>query len=303
MNGSLRGRTVLVTGGAGFIGSHLAERLLVDNEVRILDDLSSGSRENVPDGAVFTEGDLRETERLREVTEGVDVIFHEAALVSVQESITAPQHSHEINVSATLSLLERAREIDARVVLASSAAVYGDPRRTPIAECHPKEPLSPYGLEKLMIGQYARIYYELYDLETVVLRYFNVYGPRQGSGEYSGVVTVFLDQARRGEPLTVHGDGTQTRDFVHVDDVVQANLLAATTDEVGKAYNVGTGASVSVAELARTVREVTGTDSEVVHTDARAGDISESEADIGKARTSLGYEPTVAFEEGLRTLL
>ncbi|AGB38795.1 NAD-dependent epimerase/dehydratase family protein [Natronococcus occultus] len=292
-------RTVLITGGAGFIGSHLANALVDDNEVRILDDLSSGTRATVPEDATLIEGDLRDEATRERATTGVDLIFHEAALVSVQGSVEDPLGSHAINATATLELLEAARREDARVVLASSAAIYGHPEGVPIAETDPKTPASPYGIDKLSVDHYARRYHELYGLETVSLRYFNAYGPGQTAGDYSGVISVFCDQALADEPLTVHGDGGQTRDFVFIDDIVQANLQAATTDQVGGAYNVGTGTSVTIRELAEAIVDVTGSSADITHTEGREGDIRHSRADIAAIRSELGYEPTVSLREGL----
>jgi UDP-glucose 4-epimerase len=296
------GRTILVTGGAGFIGSHLVEALVADNDVRVLDDLSGGRRERLPPEATFIEGSLRDDETVARAMDGVDLVFHEAAVVSVERSVDAPDASHAVNVGGTLSVLERAREEDARVVLASSAAIYGHPEYTPIDEAHPTEPSSPYGLEKATVDEYARLYNELYGLETVALRYFNVYGPGQAGGDYSAVISIFLEQARNDDPITIDGDGEQTRDFVHVSDVVQANLLAAETDAVGEAFNVGTGSSVTVRELAETIRDVAGSDSGIVHGEPRPGDIDDSWADISKIRAELGYEPTTTLEDGLGRL-
>lgn len=298
----LTNRTVLVTGGAGFIGSHLVDALLPENDVRILDDLSSGSQANVPENATLVEGDVRSEDTLATAMAGVDVVFHEAALVSVARSVAEPVESHRINADATVQLLERARDEDARVVLASSAAIYGHLESVPVTESAPKRPTSPYGVTKLAVDHYARLYNELYDLPTVALRYFNAYGPGQTAGDYSGVITTFFDQAENGDPITVEGDGEQTRDFVHVSDIVRANLLAATTDRVGEAFNVGTGTSTSIRELAATVRDVTRSDSEIVHVDAREGDIQHSCADISKAQTVLGYEPSIPLETGLESL-
>jgi len=297
------GRTVLVTGGAGFIGSHLVEALRADNDVRVLDDLSSGRRHHVPDGVELVEGDLRDGDALEEAVEGVDLIYHEAAIVSVEQSVADPPTSQAVNATATLELLERARERDARVVLASSAAIYGHPASVPVGEDHRLEPTSPYGLQKVSLDAYARLYHDLYGLETVPLRYFNVYGPRQTGGDYSGVISVFLRQAREGGPITVNGDGEQTRDFVHVDDVVRANLLAGTTDAVGRAYNVGTGESVTVRRLAELIRDAVGSDAEIVHRDPRPGDIERSRADVSRARRELGFEPQVGLAQGLSTLV
>ncbi|WP_232688818.1 NAD-dependent epimerase/dehydratase family protein [Halobacterium zhouii] len=296
-------QTVLVTGGGGFVGSHLADALVGENTVRVLDDFSNGSRENVPAAATVVEGDIRNPETLQAATDGVDLIFHEAAMVSVPESIAKPSACTRVNHAAVVDLLECARREDARFVFASSTAVYGDPEYLPLDEEHPTEPVSPYGIDKLAADQYVRAACDLYGVETVALRYFNIYGPRQTGGEYAGVIAAFLEQAAAGESLTVHGSGSQTRDFVHVRDVVRANLAAATTDAVGEAFNVGTGESVSVAGLANDVQALTGDRVDVVHTDARDGDIEHNVADTTKASEELGFEAEVAFDEGLRDLI
>ncbi len=296
------GRTILVTGGAGFIGGHLVESLVPDNEVRVLDDLSSGSRERVPDRAELIEGDVRDESAVARAMQGVDVVFHLAAVVNVARSVERPAHSHAVNVDGTLAVFEAARLNDARVVLASSAAIYGAPESVPIDEDEPPAPESPYGLDKLTVDRYAALYHDLYDLPTVRIRPFNAYGPGQTGGDYAGVVSIFVEQARAGEPITVEGDGTQTRDFVHVWDLVGAFRLAATTDHVGEAFNIGTGESVSIRELAELVREVTGSDSPIEHVEAREGDIEHSCADISKAEAVLGYEPRVGLAEGLETI-
>ena len=295
--------TVLITGGAGFIGSHLVDRLLAENEVRVLDDLSTGRREHVHKGATLYVGDVREEETVREAMAGVDVVFHQAATVSVDRSIEVPTETHAVNVGGTLTVLDAARAEDARAVLASSAALYGDPESVPIAESHATESLSPYGLEKLAVDEYARLYHDIYGLKTVALRYFNVYGPRQRGGDYAGVIQAFREQASAGGPLTVHGDGTQTRDFVHVADVVQANRLAAMTDATGTAFNIGTGDSISIRELAELVSDLAGGDVPIEHVEAREGDIDRSCADISVARNTLGYEPEVDLREGLSQLI
>lgn len=299
----LRDCRVLITGGAGFIGSHLAEQLSAGSDVWVLDDLSVGSRSNIPEGTTFIEGDVRDPCALSRAMEGVDVVFHQAALVSIEDSITDPATSHEINVDATVSLLDLARTEDARFVFASSAAVYGHPETVPIPEDHPTNPISPYGVDKLVAEHYCRVYHELYGLETVRLRYFNVYGPRQHTNRYSGVIRTFIRQALAGEPITVHGDGTQTRDFVHVRDVVEANLLAATTDQTGGVFNIGSGERVAVGALAESIRSIVGSPSDIVHTDPRTGDIQRSHADIGKARDTLGYAPSIRLDDGVEDLV
>jgi UDP-glucose 4-epimerase len=296
-------RTILVTGGAGFIGSHLVDALADDNEVRILDDFSRGSRTVVPDEAALVEGDVCDPSTVERAVSGTDIVFHLAANISVERSVAEPVESHRVNVDGTLNVLEAARDADARVVFASSAAIYGEPAAVPVVESQSKTPASPYGLEKLSADQYVRLYADRYGLETVALRYFNVYGAGGIDTDYSGVIDAFLTRAREGRDLPVHGDGTQTRDFVHVSDVVRANLLAAITDETGGAYNVGTGRSVTINRLAETIVDVTESTSAIVHTDPREGDIDESEADIERARTDLGYRPQVSLREGLNRLV
>lgn len=300
----LSNHTVLITGGAGFIGSHLAKRLAQDNEVRIIDSLTTGERSNVPSGVGFVEGDVRNEALLTRVVEDANVIFHEAALVSVQRSIQTPLESHDINIEPLLTILEAARGTEKRVVFASSAAIYGDPSYVPLDEAHPKRPASPYGLEKLTADHYCRLYHELFDVETVSLRYFNAYGPGQQSGDYSGVVSIFRERALNDEPILIHGDGTQTRDFVYVDDIVRANVHAATTEKaVGTAFNIGTGTEVSIRELAEEIRDIAGSESEIRHVKRRDGDISESVADISLAKDVLGYDPEYDIRKGLNRYL
>ncbi|MFC3959435.1 NAD-dependent epimerase/dehydratase family protein [Halovivax cerinus] len=297
--GDLRGDRVLVTGGAGFIGSHIAHALAPHAEVTVYDSLVSGNRSNVPAGAEFVEADVRDGDALERAVDAADVVFHEAAMVSVGQSVEEPTESHDVTAEATLSVLEAARRSEARVVLASSAAIYGQPEATPIPESAAKTPTSPYGLDKLAADHYARLYHDLYGLETVALRYFNVYGPGQTPGEYAGVISVFVEQALAGEPITVEGDGEQTRDFVYVGDVVRANLRAATTDAVGEAYNVATGESISIRRLAERIQELSDADSPIVHRDARPGDIRHSVAETERARDRLGFEPAVSVSDGL----
>lgn len=297
------GTEIVITGGAGFIGSHLAREFAADHAVTVLDSLCAGRRDALPDGATFHQGDIRDEQTVTEVSADADIIFHEAARVSVAESVENPQETHAVNTTGTLNVLEAARRADARVVLASSAAMYGQPETVPLTEAAPKTPTSNYGLHKLTADHYARLYTDLYDLETVALRYFNVYGPGQQGGDYAGVIEVFLEQALRDDPITVHGDGTQTRDFVHVADVVDANRRAAVTDHVGEAYNVGTGTTVSIVDLAEIIKAATDSASEIVHTDARAGDIQHSQADISRIQSDLGYEPAWTLEAGIRDLV
>lgn len=298
----LTGANVLVTGGAGFVGSHLVDALVDANTVRVLDNLSSGDHEQVHERARFIEGDVCESSTLERAMANIDVVFHQAGQVSVESSITAPVRSQAVNVGGTVELLDLARREDARVVVASSAAVYGHPTDLPVAETEPLEPLSPYGVDKLAIDHYTRVFADRYDLPAVPLRYFNIYGPRQSATSYSGVISTFLDQARAGEPLTVHGDGSQTRDFIHVSDVVRANLLAAQTSHTGQAFNVGTGDATSIAELGRTISDAVDTSSTMTRVEGRAGDIPHSRAATRRAREKLGFESAIGFTAGLEAL-
>lgn len=303
MTDTITDRSILVTGGAGFIGSHIVDALAGNNDVRVLDDFRSGSRATVPADVRLFEGDVGDRSLLDDAMDGVDLVFHEAAIVDVEETVRRPMGAHEVNATGTLSVLEAARREGARVVIASSAAVYGHPETTPITEDAPLRPASPYGVGKLAADRYATLYNELYGLETVALRYFNVYGPRGRGGSYSGVIDAFVRNVTAGEPLVVHGDGAQTRDFVHVRDVVRANLLAATTDNVGTAFNVGTGRGISVANLAALIRNLAGADVPIRHDDPRSGDVDHSVADLTRARAGLGFRPTIELGVGLRPLL
>jgi UDP-glucose 4-epimerase len=295
------GTSVLVTGGAGFIGSHIADMVVDHADVRILDDLSRGSRDHVPDQATLIEGDIRDEDTVERAMDGIDFLFHEAGLVSVPESLERPMDCHEINGTATVRLLEAGRRNDSRVVIASSAAIYGHPGHVPVPEDASKDPQSPYGIEKLSADHYVQTYAAQYDLDAVALRYFNVYGPRQSGGQYSGVISTFVDQARSGGPITVEGDGEQTRDFIHVDDVVDANLRAATIDSAETAFNVGTGTSVTINELAETVRDIVDANVPITHVDPRPGDIRHSKADISRARRELDFDPSIQLADGLPT--
>lgn len=295
----LRGQTVLVTGGAGFVGSHLATALADACDLRVLDDLSDGDRTRVPEEATFIQGDVRETGALVPAADGVDTIFHQAGLVSVPKSLERPIESHERNVDGTLAVLEAARRNDARVVFASSVAIYGNPTGVPIAEDEPTTPTSPYGVDKLAADHYVRLYHDRYGVDTVALRYFNVYGP----GQDGGVISLFRDGVEAGEPLLVDGDGKQRRDFIHVTDVVRANLAAATTEAVGKGYNIGTGDSVRIKDLAAMVREHAGADVPIQHSEPRPGEIRNSRADPTLAREQLGFEAEISLEDGLDELL
>ena len=296
------GESILITGGAGFIGSHLAAALAADNDVTVLDNCSGGEPARLPATVDVQRGDIREPSARDALVAEADIVYHEAALVSVEESLERPVESHGTNVAATVSLLDTARKHDTRVVFASSCAIYGDPTGVPISEHEPASPLSPYAVDKLAADHYVRVYGRQFDFPTVALRYFNVYGPGQ-RGDYSGVIDAFIERAQAGKPLEVHGEGDQTRDFVHVSDIVRANLAAGVTPHTGRAYNIGTGQETSIQELAETIRDLVGTDAPITHTDPRPGDISRSRADLTRSTERLGYEPTVELSDGLGTVL
>ncbi|WP_256300985.1 NAD-dependent epimerase/dehydratase family protein [Haloarchaeobius salinus] len=295
---ALADATVLVTGGAGFIGQRLVEVLAPVADTRVLDHRANGHGTVLPDQVAVLDGDVTESADLAAAMAGVDVVFHLAACSSVPATLEQPTRSLDVNAVGTAAVLDRARRQDARVVVASSAAVYGRPTETPIPEDAPLRPRSPYGIGKLAADRYARRYEDWYDVPAVALRFFNVYGP----GQRNGVLATFLSRAREGEPLVIHGDGTQTRDFVHVDDVVRSMLAAATTDATGEAFNVGTGETTTVRELARLVQETVPGGVDVLHDDPRPADIEHSCADVRKAREELGFEAEVALEAGLRRL-
>jgi UDP-glucose 4-epimerase len=299
----------LVTGGAGFIGSHIAQRLVeTGHEVVVLDNFFTGSRANLAaiDRVRVFEGDVRHLAAVEECATGCEVIFHEAAIVSVPLSVERPQESHDVNIQGTLNVLQAARKAGARrVVFASSAAIYGEEPTLPKTEAMRPEPMSPYGVEKITGEHYLATWSKLFALETVALRYFNVFGPRQDPrSPYSGVISVFVDRILGGRPITFLGDGLQCRDFVYVDNVVDANILAATRGGVsGRAYNVGCGRRTTLVELAALIEHAAGRCVERSFAEPRAGDIKDSVADIARARAELGYTPVVDVEDGVKRLV
>jgi nucleoside-diphosphate-sugar epimerase len=296
----------LVTGGAGFIGSNLADALVAaGHEVRILDDLSTGHAEHVPADTTFFEGDLGDEELVAAAVEGVEVIFHQAARGSVPKSIETPLLTDASNVHGTLTVLEAARRAGVRrVVAASSSSVYGGLAPRPTPESAPLTPRSPYAVTKVAGEQYLRVYAELFGLETVALRYFNVYGPRQDpASAYAAVIPRFIAALRAGEAPIVHGDGHQSRDFAFVGDVVAANLAAAAAPAEacsGKAYNVAGGTERSLLELLDVLGEVLGTSIAPTHVEPRPGDVRHSSADTSAATADLGWRPETGLTEGLR---
>lgn len=296
----------LVTGGAGFIGSNLATELIAQgHEVRILDNLSTGFAENLPPESTFYEGDITDEELVAQAVDGVEVVFHQGARGSVAKSVETPLLTDSWNVHGTLTVLEAARRAGVRrVVAASSSSVYGGVAPRPTVETAPLTPKSPYAVTKMTGEHYLRVFSELFDLETVALRYFNVYGPRQDpNSQYAAVIPKFIAALRAGEPPVINGDGLQSRDFAFVSDVVAANIAAATAPAEacsGKAYNIAGGSERSLLELLGILKEILGSDVEPVHAPTRPGDVRHSFADLAAAESDLGWAPTLDFTEGLR---
>jgi nucleoside-diphosphate-sugar epimerase len=301
-------KNYLVTGGAGFIGSHLAEELVRRGErVRVIDNFITGKRENLAPFRNFielVEGDIRDLGTCQRALRGVDFVFHQAALTSVPRSISDPLLNHDINVNGTANLLLASHEAKVkRFIFASSAAVYGDSQAFPLTEGNEGVPLSPYALSKLIGEKYCQLFYQLYGLETVCLRYFNVFGPRQDPfSAYASVIPLFINKILSEERPQIFGDGEQSRDFIFVADAVEANLGAveAADEALGGVFNIAGGERTTVNTLVREISELIGGSVTPLYTDPRPGDIVHSFADIGKARRLLGFEPLVGFKQGLK---
>ena len=301
----------LVTGGAGFIGSHITDRLLEKHfEVTVVDDLSSGRLENISahigrSGFHFVKGDIRDPETIKRAVRNVEVVFHEAAFVGVPESIDRPLLTNDVNVNGTLNLLEASLRANVkRLILASSAAIYGEPKTVPINEDSASYLNSPYAISKLATEHYAKAYYQIYGLETICLRYFNVYGPRQTSGPYAAVITAFIDNLIKNERPTIYGDGMQTRDFINVRDVVQANILVMKKNCAGESFNVATGSSVTINNLLKIMERIIGKGVVEPKYDAqRPQDIRKSCGDISRANKVLGFKPEIPLEDGLEDFI
>jgi nucleoside-diphosphate-sugar epimerase len=299
--------TYLVSGGAGFIGSHLVEELLRrGHTVRIVDNFSTGKRENLPPASARVEvidGDVSDGEVARRAVAGCDFVLHQAAIPSVPRSVKDPLTSHRANVEGTLQMLLAARDAKVkRLVFAGSSSVYGDTAVLPKREDMRPNPLSPYALQKLIGEQYCQLFTKLYGLETVTTRYFNVFGPRQDPGSpYSGVISLFIDAMTSGKTPKIYGDGKQTRDFTYVADVVKGVLRCCEAPNVaGEVINVAAGGRVSLLELIRALGVITGKGGQLEFAAPREGDVRDSQADIFKARQLLSFEPSVPFDEGLR---
>ncbi|HWA54260.1 MAG TPA: SDR family oxidoreductase [Solirubrobacterales bacterium] len=296
----------LVTGGAGFIGSHITARLIAEgHEVRVLDNFSTGNRSNLAafEGELdLIEGDMQSYERAHNAVQGCEVVFHQAALPSVPRSIQDPLTSNAANVVGTLNILLASRDSGVRrVVFASSSSIYGADLTLPKQEDRAPMPISPYAVAKLASEGYCRSFSEVYGLETVALRYFNVFGPRQDPlSQYAAVIPRFITALFEGTPPVVFGDGEQSRDFTYIDNVVDANLRAAAAEGVaGQTFNIACGERISLNRLLDEVRSIVGSEVEASYQEARQGDVKHSLADISRARDQLGYEPLVDFDEGL----
>ena len=299
----------LVTGGAGFIGSHLTEELVRrGHRVRVVDSLITGKRRNLEHipSVEFLHGDLADDGVAARAVEGIDYVLHQAAIPSVPRSVSDPVTSNRANITATLNVLVAARDAGVkRLVYAGSSSAYGNTPTLPKHEAMPTNPLSPYALQKLVSEQYCQMFTRLYGFETVTTRYFNVFGPRQDPGSpYSGVISLFSTALLEGRRPTIYGDGGQTRDFTYVANVVDGVLRCCEApNAAGEVINVATGGRISLNDLLRTMNGLLGTQLEAIYKEERAGDVRDSQADIAKARTILGYQPIVGFEDGLRRTL
>ena len=300
---------VLITGGAGFIGSNLTEALLQKGHfVRVLDDFSTGKRENLIFDKAYPsleiiEGDIRDLDTCQKAIKGTEYVFHQAALPSVQRSIEDPETSNAVNVGGTLNILLAAKEIGVkRVIYASSSSIYGDTPTLPKHEEMPSNPLSPYALQKYIGEQYCKLFYQLYGLDTISLRYFNIFGPKQDPNSvYSAVIPKFIDALLHGRPPIIFGDGEQSRDFTYIENVVQANLLAMSAEHLhGEAINIACGKRISLNQLVNILKEILGSRQSPIHQEPRQGDVRHSLADIHKGKEILNYEPKIGIEVGLK---
>ena len=299
---------ILVTGGAGFIGSNIAYRLVKErHKVRILDNFSTGKKENLAenwDKIEVIKGDIRDKKLVNKAIKGIDFVFHQAALIYVRESLENPEETHEVNINGTLNLLEAAqKEKVKRFIFASSGgAIYDDSAKLPLKESSPILPQSPYGISKLAGEYYCQFFQKVYGLETIILRYFNVFGPRQNlDSPYAAVIPKFIKLMLAGKKPTIYGDGEQSRDFVYVDDVAEANVLACFAKNLNeRIFNIGSGSSVTINQLVRILNKLMGKKIKPKYGPAVKGEAKFSQAAISLAKNYLGYSPKIGFEEGLR---
>ncbi len=301
----MKDKCLVVTGGAGFIGSNLVRKLADNNNVIVIDDLSSGSLKNIEDliktkKINFIKGSVTNNKLLQKTFRDVDYVFHQAAIASVTKSIEDPIKTNNVNVNGTLNVLIAAKDNDVqKVIFASSCSVYGDSPELPKNEDMMPYPISPYSVNKLVSEYYCKVFTEVYGLKTVALRYFNVYGPRQSpKGDYAAVISKFIFKALKNNPLIIYGNGKQTRDFVYINDIVDANIIAAESKENG-VFNIGTGVQVSIYQLAKLIMSIIGKNLKLVYKKSRIGDIKCSYADISKAKKKFGYRPKFTLNRGL----
>ena len=301
----LKGSKILVTGGAGFVGSHIVDRLSPDNDVTVLDNLFTGSMANLAkskDRITFVRGDILDKELVNKLVAQTEYIFHLAAHVGNIRSLNDPYFDMNVNIGGMLNLLEACRDTGVkRIVYSASAASFGEAKYLPIDEEHPPHPESPYAVSKLAAEKYAFAFYKVYNIPTAAVRYFNIYGPRQDTSEYANAVSIFLGKFKEKQPITIYGDGEQTRDFLFIQDVVTANILAATHPKaLGQTFNIATGEATSINTVADIIENISGYKNERIYAPQRAGEVRHSRATIEKAQKMLGYNPTTTLEEGLR---
>ncbi len=302
--GELKGKNILVTGGAGFIGSNIVDRLAPENRVIVLDNLFTGLLSNLEkskDRITFVKGDIRNKELVTDIVSRVEYVFHLAAHVGNIRSLKDPYFDMDVNIKGMLNLLEACRHSNIkRLVYSSSGAIFGEAKYLPIDEDHPLNPESPYAVSKLAAEKYCFAFHKVYGLPTVAVRYFNAYGPRQDTSEYANAVSIFLARTREGKPLTIYGDGEQTRDFIFIDDIVNANILVATHPAaVGEIFNISTGVVYSINQLVEIIGQISGRKILFSHADPRAGEVRHSRANIDKAKEMLGYSPKTDLKRGL----
>ena len=301
----IKGKKIAVTGGCGFIGSNIAQKLAAHNQVMVIDNLESGSLKHLEEfknQVEFIEADIRQPETLKGILDEVDIVFHHAAYIFVTTSVDKPEYDAQTNVMGTINLLNECRRAGVRrVVFAASSAVYGPPEYQPIDESHPLNPDSPYAASKLSCEYYLKLWYSLYGIETVCLRYFNVYGPRQDSkNPYSGVIAIFTQKMLQGEPLIIYGDGEQTRDFIFIDDIVQANIQAAIHPQTpGQVINIGTGRAISLNDLCQVLKKHQP-NLQIEYQTKRLGDVDHSLGNVTKAEKLINFKASISIEEGLK---